>query len=50
MIYDHYGRVLNMLCKYFIENFCVYVHQENGFDLNAIFPKLSFLCTLLLLL
>jgi hypothetical protein len=29
MVYDLFNVFLNLVCKYFIENFCIYVHQGN---------------------
>ena len=37
MVYDPFTVVLNLVCLYFVEGFCVYVHQRFSFFLSFFF-------------
>ena len=28
MVYDSFNVLLNLLCEYFVDNFCLYIHQS----------------------
>jgi hypothetical protein len=32
MVYDLFAMLLNLVCKYFIANLCIYVHQKIGLE------------------
>ena len=41
MVYDPFKMLLNLVCKYFVENFCFYVERDIALQFSFIVMSLS---------